>query len=172
MEFQQKEKIKVLLIKPDKGFGDAEVEALKSDLSNRNVPIYLEIREESVDTIRSKSIKEINPDIMISFDLTGFEQCTLTGGIAYNLLNCKQIHILRNEQLPNEKYLAGQLSISMFFYCVSTVYYEYLSLRYPEIPYLREIEGWNEVREVVGDANNAHVLANMIIEVAQKCCLI
>ena len=62
-------------------------------------------------------IKARRPDVLITVDLVGFEQRTLTDNISYNLLDCKQLHLLLHENPRNESYLAGQLSIAMFFYC-------------------------------------------------------
>ena len=39
-------------------------------------------------------IKALQPEILITADLPGFEQCTLTDNISYNLLDCKQLHLL------------------------------------------------------------------------------
>ena len=82
-------------------------------------------------------VKALHPDLLITVDLAGFEQCTLTDNISYNLLDCKQLHLLFHENLPNEQYLNKQLSIAMFFYCMGNTYYEYLRKQYPNLPYLK-----------------------------------
>ena len=61
-------------------------------------------------------------DLIITFDLVGFEQMTLMGGISYNLVNSKFVNFLLHENLQNEKYLSKQLSLSMFFYCADRKY--------------------------------------------------
>ncbi len=79
-------------------------------------------------------------DLIITFDLAGFEQATLMGGISYNLLNSKFVNFLLHENLQNEKCLSKQLSLSMFFYCTGSQYEKYLRENYPDIPYLRSLD--------------------------------
>mgnify|MGYP001031772367 CR=1 FL=1 len=117
-------------------------------------------------------LKRKEPDLFINFNLSGFEQETLTGGIAYNLSNCKQIHFLLSEKLPNEHFLEKQMSIAMFFYCVGTAYCQYLSSGYPEIPYLKEIEGWEDTNAEDVLDKNAGILCNIVTETAKICRLI
>ena len=109
-----------------------------------------------------EDIRRADPDLFINFDLAGFEQTTLTGGVVYNLLNAKQIQILLGHNLENEKYLEKQLSISMFFYCADHDYYEYLLKTYPDIPYLKEISQ---------NAGMADVMCRIVMEIAQMCNL-
>lgn len=103
-------------------------------------------------------------DLLVTFDLFGFERETLTGGVAYNLLNCKQIHILLNKKNPREERLAMPLSISMFFFCTEYDYYKYLMDTYPEIPYLQVMDAWN-------DENSAPILEEIITKVSSICRL-
>ena len=103
-------------------------------------------------------------DLLITFNLSGFERQTLTGGISYNLLNCKQIHILLEDTLPCEEKLAMPLSISMFFFCKGSGYYEYLLNTYPEIPYLQVIDDWKE-------ENGVAMLTDIIVQVSDICHL-
>lgn len=103
-------------------------------------------------------IKSQDPDLLITVDLPGFEQCTLTDNVAYNLLRCKQFHLLLHEGLANELYLAKPLNISMFFYCVSEAYRERLTWQYPDLPYLDILEGWQSEEERSAQDENARVL--------------
>lgn len=103
-------------------------------------------------------------DLLVTFDLSGFERQTLTGSISYNLLNCRQIHILLNDKLPCEKRLAMPLSISMFFFCKGHDYYKYLSDAYPDIPYLQVIDDWS-------DENSAAILMQIVEHVGRMCHL-
>lgn len=116
-------------------------------------------------------LKALAPDVLLTVNLLGFEQCTLTDNISYNLLNCKQVHLLLHEKLANEKYLSKQLSIAMFFYCSGDVYYEHLKTTYPNLPYLKKIEGW-QIGE--SDSNillNIEVISGIVKEVAEECCV-
>ena len=113
------------------------------------------------------ALKKIAADILITTDLQGFEKCTLTDNIAYNLADCRQIHLLLHEHPDNEHFLAKQLSISMFFYCRGDDYYEFLRNTYPEIPYLKSIPEWDMGTE--GGAARADALFAIVTEVAGEC---
>lgn len=113
--------------------------------------------------------KEELYDIIMTFDLYQFNKTTLTDNISYNLLPCKQIHIITKDNLPNEKYLEKQLSISMFFYCMDSKYYHYLLEKYPDIPYLKEVKGWKSSDDEKSAETNANILSEIIEEVMQIC---
>lgn len=98
-------------------------------------------------------------DLIITFDLAGFEQTTLMGGISYNLVNSKFVNFLLHENLQNEKYLSKQLSLSMFFYCADRKYETYLREHYPDIPYLRSLQGSEETVEAAMRSAVEEVLA-------------
>ena len=59
-------------------------------------------------------IKKIEPDILVTYNMAGFEFSTLTDGIAYNLIDCRQIHFLINDSIPNLHMLKKNLSLNMF----------------------------------------------------------
>lgn len=98
-------------------------------------------------------------DLIITFDLVGFEQTTLMGGISYNLVNSKFVNFLLHENLQNEKYLSKQLSLSMFFYCADRKYGTYLREHYPDIPYLRSLQASEETVEAAMRSAVEEVLA-------------
>lgn len=114
------------------------------------------------------TIKNQNHHILITFNLSGFELCTLTDNISYNLLNCKQIHILLDRNLKNEKYLSKPLSIAMFFYCLDEKYYDYLINSYPDLPYLKNIGQWQAGDGFSALENNAKILENIIQDVIEQ----
>ena len=122
-----------------------------------------------IGNVQGVNFKEELYDIIMTFDLYQFNQTTLTDNISYNLLPCKQIHIITKDNLPNEKYLAKQLSISMFFYCTDSQYYRYLLEKYPDIPYLKEVKGWKNSDDAESAENNAKILAEIVEEVMQIC---
>lgn len=112
-----------------------------------------------------------NPtDLIVTFNLAGFDISTLTDGLSYNLVDSKFIHFLLHENLPNEKYLSKQLSISMFFYCVGNEYCDYLLKTYPEIPWLKELTGWN-AEETQNTESNVACIVSAIEEVIRECRL-
>lgn len=114
-------------------------------------------------------LKSSHPDLLITADLPGFEQCTLTDNIAYNLLDCIQLHLLLHEKLPNEKYLKKQLSIAMFFYCAGKAYHARLLEQYPDLPYLEELSGWQSERDAKAADSNAEILYSVLWEVLRQC---
>lgn len=105
---------------------------IENSIRNVNIEIYQKSEKNACENFS-------DIDLLITFDLAGFERSTLAGGISYNLLNCKQIHFLLNRNLSNESYLSKQLSLSMFFFCSGNDYYHYLIDTYPDIPYLEPI---------------------------------
>lgn len=84
-------------------------------------------------------IRKENPDLLVTLDLAGFDRTTFTDGVAYNLLDCKQVHLILQKNLDNEKYLAKPLSIAMFFGIIGEAYGEELLNKYPEIPWLKTV---------------------------------
>ena len=142
---------------------------LQNIFSNMSQAITVEIWDSAKSLVTCADVKKSEADLFINFNLSGFGQSTLTDGIAYNLLNCKQIHILLKDKLPEEKYLAKQLSISMFLYCVDREYCRYLQKKYPDIPYLKAVEGWKSDEEENSTANHVEALERVIREVIQLC---
>lgn len=140
------------------------IEQVKKNLEIRHSGWYVEAWDNAAHRLTNAEVVKAQPDLFVNFDLAGFEQSTLTDGIAYNLLNCKQIHILLNQRLPNEKCLHKPLSIAMFFYCAGREYYKYLLKQYPELPFLQEISGWKEEDTEAAVMENAEVLCTMILE--------
>lgn len=87
-----------------------------------------------------KEIREYAPDLMITEDLEGFEMCTLTDAVSYNLIHCRQLHLLLSEDLTNERYLAKQLSLLMTFVCPNPDRAAALKDKYPDIPEITTVE--------------------------------
>ena len=117
-------------------------------------------------------IKKKAPDILLTVDLSGFEHATLTDNIAYNLLDCKQIHLLLNENLPNKRYLEKPLSIAMFFGCVGAEYHKNLKRTYPHIPWLKEMVSWSMDEAPDAVKRNAKLIVNLLEAVMCECRLV
>ena len=79
-------------------------------------------------------IKAGEPDLLITEDLEGFEMCTLTDAVSYNLVHCRQLHFLFSEHPTNEKYLSKQLSLVMTFVCKDDEMTERIRSQYPDLP--------------------------------------
>lgn len=141
------------------GFGAASLRKTINYAKQKLESKYSEVSVELLDKLPQGSGLEAE-DLLVIFNLSGFEQQTLTGGISYNLLNCKQIHILLDQKLPCEEKLALPLSISMFFFCQGQDYYEYLQSTYPEMPFLQKMDEWDK---------EGNTLADIITNVAHLC---
>ena len=113
-------------------------------------------------------IKEINPEILLTINLAGFDRTTLTDNIAYNLLDCKQLHVICDENLRNEKELEKLLSIAMFFACSKKEMREVLKIKYPHIPWITDMEGWSCSEGLCAEKNVAEIAR--VIEVVIKEC--
>ena len=64
----------------------------------------------------SDTLKAMEIDLLVTYNLAGFELCTLTDGLAYNLVDCRQLHIIEKSGIPGEKYLNKEKSINMFLW--------------------------------------------------------
>lgn len=127
------------------------------------------VEQETLSSNNLKRIQYAGADLVITIDLSGFEFTTLTGGVSYNLWNTKFVHFLIKCNLQNEPVLEKPLSISMFFYCWGKEYKEYLRKKYPELPYLEEITGWEEGADRKSIKSNAKKMIFAIYQIA-KCC--
>ncbi len=87
-----------------------------------------------------KEIREFEPELMITEDLEGFEMCTLTDAVSYNLIHCRQLHLLSSDPLSNERYLSKQLSLLMTFVCPNPDRAALLMDKYPDIPEITTLE--------------------------------
>lgn len=62
-------------------------------------------------------IKKRPPDILVSYNYAGFEWATLTDGLGYNLIPCKQIHVV-DKGYTNENVARNKIrGINLFIYC-------------------------------------------------------
>ncbi len=105
----------------DRGFSDAELHLFERSDARENI---------------LAALKELAPDLLITEDLEGFEMTTLTDSVAYNLVHCRQIHLITREGLPEMKYLEKQLSLVMHFYVTDAGLKEAVEKRNPDVPYL------------------------------------
>lgn len=89
-----------------------------------------------------EKIKIENPGLLIVENLEGFDMRTLTDAVAYNLIHCRQIHILNDEKVWHsfESVLGGQMSLNMFFMCKGKKEFGRLIESYPQIPYIEAYE--------------------------------
>ena len=116
------------------------------------------------------NIKNTASELLLTVDLAGFDRVTLTDNIAYNLLDCKQVHVLCGKDLPNEKALEKSLSIAMFFLCFEKENCEVLKRRYTHIPWIECMEGWSPVEDLCAD-KNVEEIAKVLETVIKECRL-
>lgn len=88
-------------------------------------------------------IKKFEPDILFTYNLAGFELCTMTDAVCFNLLDCKQLHWIEKKGCINEIYLKKVLSIAMFFATEDKELHKYLEENYEMLPRLYLSEGDN-----------------------------
>lgn len=141
------------------------IQELKQLLSNS----WNSVEDYTLNLDNLQKIQSASPDFVITINLAGFEFTTLTGGISYNLWNTKFVHFILEKHLKNEVFLNKPFSISMFFYCKGQVYTEYLREKYPMLPYLEEIAGWEEGFDKNVLKDNAGKMAAVIERTAKKC---
>ncbi len=103
-----------------------------------------------------KDIRDFEPEMLITEDLEGFEMCTLTDAVSYNLIHCRQLHILFSEELNNERYLAKQLSLLMTFVCTDPARVDTLAAKYPDLPEITSVDAIPEdtpaeVAQIIGE---------------------
>ena len=106
-----------------------------------------------------KVLSSTNIDFILSFNLAGFNFLTLTGNVWYNLLPCRQMHIIDNP-LTDSSFLSRPYSIAMFFYCTQHSLYEKIHKDCPELPNLFFLDQWG--------LQPAKVLANTILEILSQ----
>ncbi len=60
----------------------------------------------------------------------------------------------------------------MFFFCVDAQYGQYLAERYPELPSLQEVEGFQKTDAAADVEHNAGLLCDVVGKVLQRCRLV
>ena len=116
------------------------IEKLRADLS-ASVPDKLEIRLLTCQDNENifSALTEFAPSILITENLAGFNLGTLSGGLAYNLINAIQLHIISNENKISESdymQLSKPLSLLMHFCCSANDSKSKLEAINQDIPYI------------------------------------
>lgn len=145
---------------------------LKEKLEDSDENITVALWNRTQPQITCADVRKAQADLFITFNLAGFEGSTLTDGVAFNLLDCKQIHFLLDTKMENERYLDRLLSISMFFYCGQETQLCSLQERYPDLPYLKALDGWERTEGGNGTEKNAETLFHAVREVMGLCHMV
>ncbi len=88
-------------------------------LINNNDSVNISYMDTSDNNHRNRLeafVRDESPDLLVSYNLAGFELCTLTDSLLYNLIDCRQFHFIKKRNLPNEKYLQKLKSINLFMF--------------------------------------------------------
>lgn len=101
-------------------------ECLSTDLTYQSATAY-------------KRLEKDDFDLVVTFDMAGFEKGTQTGALFLNLLSCKTIHFLYGDKKEYVPYLANKLSLAMLFILLgedeNTAYR--MKVKYPDIYYIK-----------------------------------
>lgn len=77
-------------------------------------------------------------DLLVTFDMAGFEKGTETGALFYNLLSCKTIHFLYGDKQTYAHYLNNKLSLAMLFFLLGkNEDAQKMKEKYPNIYYIK-----------------------------------
>lgn len=121
----------------DKAYPDEEIEMITLGAEDKNTPL-------------NPILKDISPDLLITEDLIRFDEATLTDGIAYNLIDCRQIHLIMNENISNISFMLKQLSLNMHFFCKNKMLCDRMFKMNQDIPFIEEIpQNWIDTVNIV-----------------------
>lgn len=128
-----------------------KAEQLKKKAEEHGISaVILEIKDKKPSHEYFFAIIRSCPDLVFTLNFAGFEMSTETGEIAYINLPCRNIHlILKEREWDFKRYFLRKLSIAMFFYCQDHEIYDKLQDQYPDIPYLKLMENWDDMLEDV-----------------------
>jgi len=157
-----------LILPPDKMYREL-AKKLADSLSEKSCAV----ETSTIDAGDKAAVLTINKhkecDLLIVLDMAGFEAETLTGGRSYNLLNCKQVHLLLWDWREREHYMTKPLSMAMFFYVAGRENYDRLKSEYEQLPYLKLLEGWKSSQDTESD--NVPAIIAAVEEVCTVCRL-
>ncbi|MBD5464731.1 MAG: hypothetical protein HDR22_02755 [Lachnospiraceae bacterium] len=80
-----------------------------------------------------ESLKKLDADYLLSFDMAGFEMDTLQEVCAYNILYAKQIHILFQNEQKYREYLLQDMALNLFFFLSDEELLQKCKQEYPHI---------------------------------------
>ena len=143
--------------------GSTESQQKQLISSIHSLPNEIELSFYNADTTTQVQLNTDEFQVLITFDLAGFQLKTLTNNIWFNLLPCRQIHIITTYKNELMTYLSNPLSISMFFFCITEEQKNTLSAGYENIPWLRVLNSWQE--------NPAKALSDALTTVISECGL-
>ncbi|MBO4899296.1 MAG: hypothetical protein J5509_03335 [Lachnospiraceae bacterium] len=124
----------IVIVAPKNGRFEKDKENIKAKHEARGDKCFFIFRAQGDTRNIMVDIRSYEPDLLITEDLEGFEMCTLTDAVSYNLIHCRQYHYIYSEHPANEKYLAKQLSLVMTFICPDEEMASRFRTRYPDLP--------------------------------------
>ncbi len=132
--------MKIVMIGSRTGSFCRNNDKLISELRGRCHEVKAIFREPGDRRNLMEEIRGYSPELLMTEDLEGFEMCTLTDAVSYNLLHCRQLHFLMSGKPENEKYLGKQLSLLMTFVCKDPGAAAGYLGKYPDIPEIVSID--------------------------------
>lgn len=130
---------------------------------NRNYEVkVIDLEMELLPYEKADLIREGNPQLLVTFDMAGFEMRSTLDRASYSIMPYRMAHVLLNEYEDYEKWLGETMNFSMFFYgAAKTV--EQIHKKHPEIDHVQIIEPCS-VSEWIKDPLYIMQLADKMIE--------
>lgn len=129
-----------VIVAPAGGFFHKNRDRISDRSEAAGNDVFFIFREKNDRRNIMSEIKSRTPDLLITEDLEGFEMCTLTDAVSYNLVHCRQMHCIFTPHPENEPYLNKQLSLVMTFVCPDETEKARLLQTYPDIPEIRTVK--------------------------------
>ena len=126
----------IVIVAPKNGRFDVDKEKIRARYEAHGDKCFFIFRAAGDLRNIMADIRSYEPDLLITEDLEGFEMCTLTDAVSYNLVHCRQYHFIFSDHPANEKYLGKQLSLLMTFFCKDETTRNQWLDDYPDIPEL------------------------------------
>ena len=83
-------------------------------------------------------IKELQPDVLITLDLSGFRFRTQAGETALNMLLTKNLNLVWGNKAEYASFFNKKISLSMLFYDATGTDHRLMTL-YPNLPYYKAL---------------------------------
>lgn len=94
---------------------------------------------------KSGMIKQVQPQLIITFDMAGFELRTTLDSASYNVMPYRMAHILPGEYPLYSKWLQESMNFSMFFYALSETAEE-IKKNHPETENVYSVDTFSSPR--------------------------
>lgn len=90
-------------------------------------------------------LRNIKPQLVITFDLAGFEMRTLQETPSFNIISCRMAHLIMKADKETEDCLNVPLNFSMFFYTADSDHAESIRKKYPFVEHISALKALGEI---------------------------